>query len=700
MNCIDNDKTVELFESYDANRLQKKLDYNAKYKPLKLVYMWRQAALIRLFFAYALNSGTQNIDNVIRFASKVNRLLHNNEELMMEAREIQQWKDIISDNYSKSDVDYMICEHWLVKNDGVDLNGPLSGERYLLYKMFEAVYKEDEKLKPYFNWFYLYLVIKTNIRRELVQSNTNVGFDNFQLYQDRKDLFIENNELYDSLYTRMAVRDTIYNQHITCLEARIAPKDKASLIKKSIEKNDNCITRGLSDDEAERLKARYFYVIHFIKKSECFKDEDEDLELCCRQTRKREEVKRQALAIAELRNSNCAEAMRIRGIDACSPEIWCRPEVFAQAFRFLKNHTVDNALEPRNKRICPILRATYHVGEDFLDIIDGLRAIDEAISFLNLNCGDRLGHALALGIDVQQWYEGKNNRIVINKMGYLDNLAWLYAKIRKYKIDVPDATISFIEKRYEEYFTEIYRNNIDDKGLEYIRGQAIEYYDVHNIVNSYKNGTLVFGINEYYDAWKLRGDNPYLYKNGFFDMHDEDIDEWDSYGVNKYFPQNYQIRYTPQITLLYYMYHFVPRIKVVGDQRVEIKVDQSIIDVVKMVQKCMQFDICRQGIGIEANPSSNYFIGTFKRYDRHPIISWYNYGLVTNQEDIDNCPQLQVSINTDDQGVFSTYIENEYAYMAIALEKMNYNRTFVLQWLDNIRRIGIDQSFNAVETGQ
>lgn len=64
-----------------------------------------------------------------------------------------------------------------------------------------------------------------------------------------------------------------------------------------------------------------------------------------------------------------------------------------------------------------------------------------------------------------------------------------------------------------------------------------------------------------------------------------------------------------------------------------------------------------------------------------------------------SCPQLQVSINTDDQGVFATYIENEYAYMALALEKSKdesgeylYNRADILQWLENIRNMGIDQS--------
>jgi hypothetical protein len=44
------------------------------------------------------------------------------------------------------------------------------------------------------------------------------------------------------------------------------------------------------------------------------------------------------------------------------------------------------------------------------------------------------------------------------------------------------------------------------------------------------------------------------------------------------------------------------------------------------------------------------------------------------QTEIDNCPQLSVSINTDDLGIFDTSLENEFALMAAALEKMKRNR--------------------------
>lgn len=137
-----------------------------------------------------------------------------------------------------------------------------------------------------------------------------------------------------------------------------------------------------------------------------------------------------------------------------------------------------------------------------------------------------------------------------------------------------------------------------------------------------------------------------------------------------------------------------------GNKRKEIKVNRCIIKAVKEVQKRLQWVVAQKGLGIETNPSSNALIGTFKRYDRHPILNWYNYGLASGEEELADVPQIQVSVNTDDQGVFATYIENEYAYLALALEKLKdengkprYSRTLIYQWLDNVRKMGLVQSF-------
>ncbi len=113
---------------------------------------------------------------------------------------------------------------------------------------------------------------------------------------------------------------------------------------------------------------------------------------------------------------------------------------------------------------------------------DGLRAIDEAVLFLNMRCGDRLGHALALGIDVEEWYESKSGYVLIPQIDYLDNLVWLYSKIRKYRLTGLEDTLRYIEKRYDEYFRMIYLNHMSEGHLSVVFRDAIEYYNKKGIL--------------------------------------------------------------------------------------------------------------------------------------------------------------------------------------------------------------------------
>lgn len=45
------------------------------------------------------------------------------------------------------------------------------------------------------------------------------------------------------------------------------------------------------------------------------------------------------------------------------------------------------------------LNFTYHIGQDFFDIADGLRAVDELLIFCGVERGNRLGDALSLRIN-------------------------------------------------------------------------------------------------------------------------------------------------------------------------------------------------------------------------------------------------------------------------------------------------------------
>lgn len=103
---------------------------------------------------------------------------------------------------------------------------------------------------------------------------------------------------------------------------------------------------------------------------------------------------------------------------------------------------------------------------------------------------------------------------------------------------------------------------------------------------------------------------------------------------------------------------------------------------------------------IECNPTSNYLIGTFRRYDIHPIFRFNTAGLAEGGAPAAASPQLSVSINTDDMGVFDTSLENEYAILAACLFRVSqadgsrkYTEDSIFRYLDHIRKSGLQQSF-------
>lgn len=187
-------------------------------------------------------------------------------------------------------IDYALNGNYIYFEENV--NSILSGERWLMYRMFRFIYTNNKEYEKYYNLFYIYLVIKETMRSELVQTNDNLGFDNFEKYQDRKEDFIEETE-FEKKYIEMAIKGTISNQSITSLEARITPKKSAREDQKVIAKYEKILEND-SD-----LKNKFFYVFHFIKQ----RDEDENLEndLFCRHYQKRKDLRRQAQEIVKFR---------------------------------------------------------------------------------------------------------------------------------------------------------------------------------------------------------------------------------------------------------------------------------------------------------------------------------------------------------------------------------------------------------------
>lgn len=557
-----------------------------------------------------------------------------------------------------------------------------AGERWLMYQMLikEMDVTQTCLSEEDFRLFYAYLVIKQSVRSETIQVNDTVGFENFKIYSDRKNFYSD----YEKMI-KTAIYGSIESGNIQTLEMRISPGKTAHESAKMIGEIDRIIERMndvLRRYERSEEEWNHYYVFHFTKQEDKPLGEREDFIGCqCRHYKKRRDLERQANAIYFFRERYREAASEVLGIDACSQEIGCRPEVFAPVFRFLSEHTVEEILGvPRVGQ----LKKTYHVGEDFLDVVDGLRAVDEAVHFLDMKCGDRIGHGTVLGIDAEKWYAIKKNTVMLTKQDYLDDIVWLYHKLVEYKVVGQEILLEKLLRDFECYFSEIYL---------YVGNEKRDI------------DTGRFNIYTYYEAWKLRGDEPELYSGGGFD--ESEIFMGREWLVNRRFPEKFSNRYRQEIGYLYYLYHYDWDVRHNGGKSIQVYISPVYVEGICAVQKAMRRDFASRGIGIEANPSSNLAISTIQDYGEHPIVALYNKDMTWDIEKLKECPQVNISINTDDKGIFHTSLENEYALMACAMEKVKdekgmpvYDRQMIYHWIDNIREMGNQQSFWERENGQ
>lgn len=589
-------------------------------------------------------------------------------------------------------IDYALrsadCKNGLIKEH----NRLLSGERSFLYRCFRACFDGtfSESIQ---NWFYMYLLIKENFRAEFVQVNRQAGFRNFKDYQDRKDSIYDGITAYQAEAIRLSVNANLQNQNLNSFEVRIAPKDTAKKMRRQIQNNEALIdyaskNSGEPDDfsllEKPKESAswtaeepRHFYVYHFIKSPDPpIKGPDSGKYLVWPRNQ-------------NIRTSSCQNAKALRyalqrfpdfctrvwGIDAANTEIGCRPEVFATTFRYLKDTRPARwQAELPSQWTQPHIFTTYHVGEDFLDLVDGLRAIDEAVKFLHLERGDRLGHALALGVEPARHYTFKNHRAVLPKQDLLDNVVWLLYRAQGLGVEISPQLRTKLKTEAERYLSELYGNHIQSE---------------HQHV----------GLYEYYCAMQLRGDAPELYRVLPYKSPKHLLyDSYERYMENPQEDLNTYRRSTA-IAFLYQCYHFSEDIRKKGREAVEFKVGEDYIALVRKMQDGLAHELMEQGIMIECNPTSNYLIGTFRRYDEHPIFRFNNVGLVRMDGVYEPSAQLSVSVNTDDLGVFDTSLENEYAILAAGLERMKigtekkYSHISIYDYLDRVRKMGIEQSF-------
>lgn len=511
------------------------------------------------------------------------------------------------------------------------------GERRMLYIFFRKYYSGDDVIISLAPILYLYLLIKTKYRREFVQTNPLNGFDNFKRYQDRKCLFSHIHV--PTVAYRYAVQTAIGKDVRNSIEARITEGTVKMLRNRKIETplfgGGTYFKRSISDN--------YRLLVHFIKKRDHSKPEVSS----CRYSKERLELYKEMNLVFQDVKRNVSALKQgkpaLVGIDAAGSELNCRPELFAPYFRWAQLNGLTNV--------------TYHAGEDFYDLIDGLRTIDEAILFMQYQRGNRIGHALALGVDAHSYYNKRHFNAIMPTQYMLDNMVWIYYKAKEYNLILSPETESYIDFISHILLREIgYGEDVD------------RFY--------------------YWQSMRLRGDRLLLEEKDEISNH--------TFGLAALCSAKecVESRKSETARKLHEMYETDPDIRKNGACPDYFVLPKSIADDVTKLQDAMMRIIEKRGIYIECCPSSNLVIGPFSKYEELPILRFMSVAEPYNH-------RINVSINTDDRGVFATSLRNEFSLMAIAMMKMKdannvflYTNETILEYIKKIIKNAEVQMFD------
>ena len=554
---------------------------------------------------------------------------------------------------------------------------------------FEAhhhlVHLHPERTERYFlqQVLFRYLVFRTHHWQLATQYGKTTGLRYFKRFYDsrqRRPAGIEAAEVKAQILERLRQW-----RGLRVLEGRISPpEDPVAELKPWLV--------GYAEGVGEGRIKKFGLIVHFIKA--------DTEEFATRATRYgypslrygkiRRATRHEAFHLYRVLSSPDPWVPFIVGIDAANLELTTPPEVYAPAFSFLRELPIQ-LREPADERadsfqIFGSLRAlaarrrlgmTYHVGEDFRHLLSGLRAIDEVMRFLRAHPGDRLGHAIALGLEPTVWMDLTGYQAVLPKLEWLDTLVWFHHLLG------PGSDLVGrlgIEDDIQRLAWQIYAPSRPGGS-----GRALEGLDLSPL-------TL-------YDAWLMRQLDPYCVDADALGHGTLAFRSTWTAGAERRrwrFVQEQASRRlelevgAPNSYRLLLRYWFDRQVRVLGDEMIAVDMQDrkaQWIDLCHQVQERMVDELGRRQMVVEVNPTVNRMIGPMERLEQHHVFN------LTLDSERRLSRRVRVTVNTDNPAVFNTSLAHEYYLLGETLLGEGRPEGEVVEWLEWLRQNGQEYSF-------
>ncbi|HYF85013.1 hypothetical protein [Azospirillum sp.] len=349
----------------------------------------------------------------------------------------------------------------------------------------------------------------------------------------------------------------------------------------------------------------------------------------------------------------------LTGMDAAANELHTPPEVFAPVYRAARR--------------AGFVHFTYHVGEDFEHLISGIRAVYEAVTFLNLREGNRIGHGTAVGIAPELWCSRVPSQLRQRRGDRLDDLVFARSLLLK----EPGAVclITSLEDEIQKLSRAIY-------------GQEL---DCHLLWTAWQLRHLdPLRLEDPSAAWWDHPDagSPNRTAHGrpappsAFTAPAERHPLWWSPVEDE--SQEWQLllkaaQETPAAFALFRRYHDPD---VIERSRIYEQVSRDCLDarLLRWLQEYVLTLIVERRVVIETLPTSNVRISFYKDFSEHHVLRWL--GLKSNGQ------QPPVSVGTDDPGIFASTLRGEFMHLYREVRKLTTSDREAMARLEHLNETG------------
>ena len=364
------------------------------------------------------------------------------------------------------------------------------------------------------------------------------------------------------------------------------------------------------------------------------------------------EQRRHAQALVSLFEKYPSALRTVRGVDLCTDEAGVPIWVMAPLVRWVRDagYKAILTLNRRGNFSIPPPRTSVHAGEDFVHLLSGLRRLDEAITYLDLQEGDRLGHALALGVDPSIWCS-RVGRVVQIREERLFDLVWEWSCYAKYGVAAATGRLAYLRNEIVRLARVIFGRFCPPEELMSFIARLHQEQELR--AQGFPDRSALFSNLDENHLTQSESRSRRRLLRAY--LREESV--WRQGRV----PETIDLR--------------------------NLRHEQAALS---QLQEGLRSRVGKLCLTVEVNPSSNLLIGDLGNFQEHPL--WRLRPAIPEK----GITPLSICIGSDDPLTFATSLPHEYQLLFDALILGEHSHEVATEWINEVRSTGMRSRFTLV----